>query len=68
MTKSLRKNTIREITQTKARFLSILAIIGLGVGFFCWCKGNQPCHGADGAYILCTAKFNGFPPGFHGGV
>lgn len=42
MTKSLRKNTIREITQTKARFLSILAIIGLGVGFFVGVKATSP--------------------------
>ena len=44
MTKSLRKNTIREITQTKARFLSILAIIGLGVGFFVGVKAVSYTH------------------------
>ena len=34
MTKSLIKNTFREIKNTKARFISIMAIIALGVGFF----------------------------------
>jgi putative ABC transport system permease protein len=33
MTKSLIKNTFREIKNTKARFISIMAIIALGVGF-----------------------------------
>ena len=42
MTKALRKNTLREIRSTKARFLSILAIIGLGVGFFAGVKAASP--------------------------
>lgn len=32
--KAYQKNTIREITKTKSRFLSILLICGIGVGFF----------------------------------
>ena len=32
--RAYRKNTIREITKTKSRFLSILLICGIGVGFF----------------------------------
>ncbi|MBR1483876.1 MAG: ABC transporter permease [Ruminococcus sp.] len=42
MTGSLLKNTFREIWQTKARFLSILAIIALGVGFFTGIKATTP--------------------------
>lgn len=62
MTKSLIKNTFREIKNTKARFISIMAIIALGVGFFAGIKGNssvnvQSCknlHGRAGAYGLPT--------------
>ncbi len=36
------KNIFREIWDTKARFLSILAIIGLGVGFFVGVKAASP--------------------------
>lgn len=43
MTVALWKNTFREIWNTKGRFLSILAIIGLGVGFFASVKGTAPC-------------------------
>ena len=32
--RAYQKNTIREITKTKSRFLSILLICGIGVGFF----------------------------------
>lgn len=32
--RAYKKNTIREITKTKSRFLSILLICGIGVGFF----------------------------------
>lgn len=43
MTGALWKNTFREIWNTKGRFLSILVIIGLGVGFFASVKGTSPC-------------------------
>ena len=36
------KNIFREIWQTKARFISILTIIGLGVGFFVGVKAASP--------------------------
>ena len=39
---SVLKNIFREIWGTKARFLSILAIIGLGVGFFVGVKAAGP--------------------------
>lgn len=42
MTPSLLKNTFREIKNTKARFISILAIIALGVGFFAGIKATVP--------------------------
>ena len=42
MTRALLKNTLREIWNTKARFFSILAIIGLGVGFFAGIKATPP--------------------------
>lgn len=40
--KSLRKNIFREIYKTKSRFISILAIIGLSVGFFSGLKAACP--------------------------
>ncbi len=42
MTKTLLKNTFREIKNTKARFISIMAIIALGVGFFSGIKATAP--------------------------
>lgn len=42
MTKSLIKNTFREIKNSKARFISIMAIIALGVGFFSGIKSTVP--------------------------
>lgn len=42
MTKSLLKNTFREIKNSKARFISIMAIIALGVGFFAGIKATIP--------------------------
>ena len=42
MRKSLLKNTFREIKNTKARFISIMAIIALGVGFFAGLKATVP--------------------------
>ena len=40
--KSLRKNIIREIKNTKSRFISILAIIALSTGFFTGVKTSSP--------------------------
>ena len=42
MTRALLKNTLREIWNTKARFLAIMAIIALGVGFFAGIKATPP--------------------------
>ena len=42
MSKALLKNTLREIKNTKARFISIMMIIALGVGFFVGVKATAP--------------------------
>lgn len=42
MSKTLFKNTLREIKNTKARFISIMMIIALGVGFFVGVKCTNP--------------------------
>ncbi len=42
MTRSLIKNTFRDIRNSKARFISIMAIIALGVGFFTGIKATTP--------------------------
>lgn len=42
MKKSLVKNTFREIKNSAARFISIMAIIALGTGFFCGIKATSP--------------------------
>lgn len=42
MTKSFRKNIRRTITQSLGRYLAILAIIALGVGFFAGLKSTKP--------------------------
>ena len=39
---SLRKNIVREISKNKSRFFSILAIIGISVGFFTGVKSACP--------------------------
>lgn len=42
MKKALLKNTFREIKNTKARFISIMMIVALGVGFFVGVKSASP--------------------------
>ncbi len=42
MKTALLKNTFREIKNTKARFISIMMIIALGVGFFAGVKSTSP--------------------------
>lgn len=42
MKKALLKNTLREIKNTKARFISIMMIVALGVGFFVGVKSTSP--------------------------
>ena len=40
--KALQKNIIKEITKTKSRFISILAIIAISTGFFSGVKASSP--------------------------
>ena len=42
MSKALLKNTFRDIKNTKARFISIMMIVALGVGFFAGIKSAAP--------------------------
>lgn len=42
MSRTFWKNTLREISNTKARFISILLIVALGVGFFVGIKCTNP--------------------------
>ena len=42
MKKALFKNTFREIWNTKARFISIMLIVAIGVGFFVGVKSTSP--------------------------
>jgi len=42
VSKALLKNTFRDIKNTKARFISILMIVALGVGFFAGVKSAAP--------------------------
>lgn len=42
MKTALLKNTFREIKNTKARFISIMMIVALGVGFFAGVKSTSP--------------------------
>ena len=47
MTVSLWKNVCRDITKTKARFISIMLIVALGVGFFTGIKATAPSMNAS---------------------
>ena len=38
----LKKSTLREIRSSLGRYLAILAIVMLGVGFFCGLKSTKP--------------------------
>ena len=42
MKKALRKETFRSIGRTKARFISIIAIVALGISFFAGMKATEP--------------------------
>ena len=42
MTSSLKKVFFRQIKDTKSRFISILLIVALGVGFFVGVKAASP--------------------------
>ena len=52
MVTTLLKSTLREIRQSLGRYLAILAIVGLGVGFFAGLRMSQPDMMATGVAYL----------------
>ncbi len=54
MTSSLWKNVFRDITKTKARFISIILIVALGVGFFTGIKATAPSMDASAEEYYCN--------------
>ena len=54
MVKTLLKSSLREIRQSLGRYLAILAIVGLGVGFFAGLRMSQPDMMATGVEYLRT--------------
>lgn len=60
MVSTLLKPALREIRQSLGRYLAILAIIGLGVGFFAGLRMAQPSMIATGADYLDQLHFHDF--------
>ena len=60
MVTTLLKSTLREIRQSLGRFLAILAIVGLGVGFLAGLRMSQPAMMATGVKYLDTYKLHDF--------
>ena len=60
MNRGMRKTTIREIKGSLGRYLAILAIVGLGVGFFAGLRACQPDMMATGGKYLTEQKFYDF--------
>ena len=60
MVKTLLRAAIREIRQSIGRYLAILAIVGLGVGFFAGLRACQPDMMATGSKYLTEQKFYDF--------
>lgn len=52
MVKTMLKSASREIRQSLGRYLAILAIVGLGVGFFAGLRTSQPAMMATGVEYL----------------
>lgn len=52
MVKTMLKSSLREIRQSLGRYLAILAIVGLGVGFFAGLRMSQPSMMATGIDYL----------------
>ena len=46
MVRTLLRSALREIRQSLGRYLAILAIVGLGVGFFAGLRTGHDGHGA----------------------
>ncbi|MBQ8588922.1 MAG: FtsX-like permease family protein [Firmicutes bacterium] len=60
MVKPLLKTTLREIQKSLGRFLAIMAIVGLGVGFFAGLRMCQPTMEATGVKYLEARRFYDF--------
>ncbi len=60
MVTTLLKSTLREIRQSLGRFLAILAIVGLGVGFLAGLRMSQPAMMATGVKYLDAYDFHDF--------
>ena len=60
MVTTLLKSTLREIRQSMGRFLAILAIIALGVGFLSGLRMSQPSMAATGVKYLQDHRFHDF--------
>ncbi|MDE7219047.1 MAG: FtsX-like permease family protein [Oscillospiraceae bacterium] len=60
MVKTLLRSALREIRQSTGRYLAILAIVGLGVGFFAGLRACQPSMMATGVDYLDRQSFYDF--------
>ena len=60
MVSTLLRSALRQIRQSLGRFLAILAIVGLGVGFFAGLRMCQPSMAATGVKYLDTYRFYDF--------
>ena len=60
MVKTLLRSALREIRQSMGRYLAILAIVGLGVGFFAGLRACQPDMMATGEKYLREQKLYDF--------
>ncbi|MBQ8670707.1 MAG: FtsX-like permease family protein [Oscillospiraceae bacterium] len=60
MVTTLLKSTLREIRQSMGRFLALLAIIALGMGFFSGLRMCQPAMMATGVTYLEEHRFHDF--------
>lgn len=60
MVKTFLRSTLREIRQSLGRYLAILAIVGLGVGFFAGLRMCQPSMMATGVDYLHQQKMHDF--------
>ena len=60
MVKTLFRSALREIRQSLGRYLAILAIVGLGVGFFAGLRASQPSMMATGVDYLDQQKLYDF--------
>ena len=60
MVRTLFRSALREIRQSMGRYLAILAIVGLGVGFFAGLRACQPSMMATGVDYLDKQRLYDF--------